>query len=165
MGASLAVQSLLKGSDLGSGGWFNWAIEEELGTLRNSYEKVYVKFLDDLRLWTPNPPYAPQPKEIGDIDVHEERMLSGWVIQITAVFNGLVVRDLSEFGLIREKTVEDIKRCMLAQRAFITVITTAMQKLAPDCPWGTVALSRLAEDRHHQVVGPDLLFPTTANTM
>ena len=61
--------------------------------------------------------------------------------------------------------MEVIKWFMLAQRAFVTVITTAMHLLAPDFPWGTVALSRLAEDRHHQVVGRDLLIPTTSSTM
>ena len=67
----------------------------------------------NLKLRTPNPSYAAQPK-LGDVNTDEESMLSSQVRQTVATFNGLVVCELSGLGLIREKTVEAIKwRCSL----------------------------------------------------
>ena len=56
--------------------------------------------IENLKLWTPSPSYAAQPMQLGDINPHEESMLSNKIRLAITTFNGLVVRELSELGHI-----------------------------------------------------------------
>ena len=166
MGASLPTMSLLEHSPSSiGGGHTTWYASMESDKVENEMAMSCASIVRTIKTGTPRPLYSPPATNLSDINPHESAMMSPLVLSIVAKFNSNAVAEIVETGQVRERTVVALNVCLLAQRAFTSLITTVIHRVAKTLPWGTVTLSKLADDRRNPDRGRTLLLPTSGNSL